>query len=78
MIVTVNTRAAFTSQGQVYLSWSVLLMFRYTVNSSLKTSVMLLFLHFLINITAGGCHVIQVRCCTGAERRVEVENAHTE
>ena len=76
MKVLVTILAAFTTQEQVYLSWPVLLMSLYTVNSSLNMSVMALILMGLLQV--GGCHVILGRCRTGAERRLEVTSAHAE
>ena len=68
----VHTHAVFTSQEQACLSWRVLLMSLYTVNSSSNMNAMAL--DFLLN--HGGYHVILVGCCTGEETRLEVTSAH--
>ena len=75
-MIKATIRAAFTTQEQVYLSWPVLQMSLYTVNSSLNRSVTALC--YSIATTAGGCHAILVRCCTGVERRLEVTSAHAQ
>ena len=78
MKIMETIRAAFTTQEQVYLSWPVLLMSLYTVNSSLNMSVMPLYLALEGALIAGGCHEILVRCCSGAKRRLEAKTAHVE
>ena len=77
MRVPAHTRAAFTTQEQAYLSWPVLLMSLYTANSSLNMSAMAPCFGCPL-VMPGGCHVILVRCSTGAERRLEVKSAHAE
>ena len=66
-------RAAFTTQEQVYLSWPVLLTSLLTDNSLSNMSVMDLYFSFGMTLTVGGCHVILVRCCTGAVPRVQIQ-----
>ena len=78
MMVMVTIPATFTTQEQVYLSWPVLLMSLYTVNSSLNMSALTPSYGFPIVPMPGGCHVILLRCGTGVEPRLIVESAHAE